>query len=71
MLENYFYQVCNLIYCHIQWTGFMFAGGRVRKWITCCARGLLCCFQKIQYVRPTASLSVGLFIKVNSRAGLK
>ena len=56
MLDNYLYQVCNLIYYHIQCTGWVCAGGRYRTWITCCAWGLLCCFQKIQYVRPTASL---------------
>ena len=55
MLENYFYQVCNLIYSHIQCTGCVYAGGRHRTWITCCSGGLLYCFQKIQYVRPTAS----------------
>ena len=53
MLDNCFYQVCNQIYCHIQCTGFLCADAR---WITCCVWGLLCCFQKIQYVRPTASL---------------
>ena len=55
MLENYFYQVCNPVYSQIQCTGCVCPVGRDRIWITCCSGGLLYCFQKIQYVRSTAS----------------
>ena len=55
-VDYYFHQVCNQIYCHIECTGCVFAGDGGITWITCCAWDLLCCFQEIQYVRPTASL---------------
>ena len=67
-VDNYSHQVCNLIYCHLQCTGWVCAGVGGRTWTTCCAWGLLCCFQKIQYVRPTASL---WFSKFNTSTNLK
>ena len=57
-VDNYFHQVCNLIYCHIEWTCYLCTGYRGRTWITCCAWGLLYCFQDILHVRPTASLQL-------------
>ena len=61
MLENYFYQVCNLIYCHIQCTGWVCAGDRCRTWTTCCAWGLLYCLQKILLTPHAASLLFKIF----------
>ena len=55
-VDNYFYQVCNLIYCHTQCTDYLCSGSKGRTWITCCSWGLLDCFYKILLTPPTAYL---------------
>ena len=69
-VDNYFHQVCNLIYCHIQSTDCLYAGDRIRTWITCCSWGLLYCLQKILLVRPAASLWFSNLFKWTLRSWL-